>query len=619
MTAALTATGATADDPPGGSTDYAVTVVHVAPASATVTPEVVSDPIRAFVDEARKLCLAPPQAEAPATPIEIVLDGERFRMWPEGWIAAEGRTQSLPLFVMDLYALFGWSPIARLREAIQEVADRESRRKQSTPVGGSARMLVSMVQAIEATLARHAAEFLTTLEAEMLDVLRESLEQGQTDEQATRARYLDPTSGALKRGEDGALDPAPKGLVDDARVLVGLRKAMAEHADTFGPLTMINLFGELLLPRPLELKTYMTAPEPDEPEQAWGATIGGQLRQWFKEEIEDYRQGRDALLRASAHYLAKARVRHPILPLLWPRLAEGFSEQDAAREIAAICAEVGAACAKSLDDLEKGKFTLLLQTVKPPPRVVREPPYFAGPPGAVTEGPEWEEQEPFLVAQRVQLEDRPVPERQLAELLASRGSVFERAVGGLAASLNKVSVWDLDATRAATMQRLLESEEAGPLEQATLLHVDLELMRAGVEKALRDTAVSLGLGLALAPVSAPLAGGVFALFGVLDALHEAEIRETTGRLVSAELLASAAGARRLLTRNPSAMPLFLALVGIVGDVAAVGRMVSVARTLDAAQLLIAGAWIGAELTEAHAELARMALQQMADPERETGR
>jgi hypothetical protein len=146
-------------------------------------------------------------------------------------------------------------------------------------------------------------------------------------------------------------------------------------------------------------------------------------------------------------------------------------------------------------------------------------------------------------------------------------------------------VWDLDVIRSTTETSLRSRAELDAVGETALRLLDSELGITALRKAGRDLAVGLALGLTLGPtVLLPLA--------LVDACYELmTYRQGTmlADVETVELANSAVAAKRIMTRNPSLLPVLLALMSVVGDVAAIGQFEEVVHKLGRAQLLLV-AW-----------------------------
>jgi hypothetical protein len=251
---------------------------------------------------------------------------------------------------------------------------------------------------------------------------------------------------------------------------------------------------------------------------------------------------------------------------------------------------VVASCGKALGLLADGKYALLDQKVtvlEPVEEYAPLDPYSPPPPGEVVDaGPLFD----FL-----HLGSNPRSEEKVADLLVGR-STLERFVN-ITGQLNEVCLWDLDLIRSETFARM--RDDIGDVEDAALHILDLKVASTELIKAGRDLVITLGFGLALSTVSGGLTSVVFAFMGMLDAVYEYTRHQNLQLLASSELLSSAATARRILSREPSLVPLFLALVGVAGDAAAMAKFVKLAKVLDKANLLLLAGWLASEFTESH--------------------
>ena len=222
----------------------------------------------------------------------------------------------------------------------------------------------------------------------------------------------------------------------------------------------------------------------------------------------------------------------------------------------------------------RGDYSLLSQKVKFPDI----------PPGMVIVDPRAVPLREVTVAEHIRLEDKETPEAELADYLAARAT-YEHTVSPVVSQLNPVCVWDLDVIRSTTETSLRSRAELDAVGETALRLLDSELGITALRKAGRDLAVGLALGLTLGPtVLLPLA--------LVDACYELmTYRQGTmlADVETVELANSAVAAKRIMTRNPSLLPVLLALMSVVGDVAAIGQFEEVVHKLGRAQLLLV-AW-----------------------------
>jgi hypothetical protein len=180
-----------------------------------------------------------------------------------------------------------------------------------------------------------------------------------------------------------------------------------------------------------------------------------------------------------------------------------------------------------------------------------------------------------------------------------------------------VTVWDLDALRAATLAEL--GEQVGPVERAALAMLDWELISKSLGMAARDIAIRGALSLVLAPVR--LGPAAEALLGVVDGVYDFLSWRDKVLLADIELLTESRDTRRILSADPSLVPLFLDVVGILGDAAAIAKLPRIVRALGRVQLVGLAA-ISVELVPALARLGIALVQREEARERaraESGR
>ena len=513
-----------------------------------------------FVDQALAVSRAPRHAsfsgDEPVT-VDLVIEGSKLKVGEDGSVSdGEGR-MALDDFLVDLWSVDGFAAFDTVRAQLRSDS------------------LVSMVDAIRTMLSAEVVEFLTTFEANLLSTLVSELEKANALAGEVRRRYLE--------------DPDPPAsptdlqrLRDEIAVLVGVSQALCEHERFYEEAqARLQQTGAIAmsLVLPLWLVHFVPQPPPEHIRETFGPVLGPVLEEWFAVPIEDYRTGRDALLRAAAAYLAGARQRHPIIIHLWRQFGTVPSEEQLAAAVAELCDRVAASSAEALEDIAKHDgFRLLLQQVT----VVREVPHedVEGS-GDVHTG---------SVAEHLGLDAASDPLATLAGAMAARDSPLARlSLSGLNAALNTVSVWDLDALRETTLAEL--GEQASPVQRAALALLDREQLMKTLTGALADFAGQTALKLVLAPTGLSLAAEL--LLDVVDGVYAYAEYHDKELLAVSELFAAAPDARRILSRDPSLVQLLLAAIPILGDGAAIARMPRLVRALGRLQLVAVLATAGA--------------------------
>jgi hypothetical protein len=569
---------------------------------------VLTGPTEEFVDEARQLCLARPAESEPEGPTEVVattINGTTFEMSADGWVKANGELEMLPSFLEGVYADCGWDAVAEYQAAVHRVVEEdEEAAQQTTPRAVAARAVAELVDGVVESLRRAVAEFLKRFEAEMLDGLGEALRDSLGQAKRTRGRYLTEPSAsgvvALRRARGGGLHEDVKGLLEHMKVLMGLRMAYFEHERQYAALSGLSLAGKAVRAAPGKLETFSGTPSPDDVEASWGPVLGKELAKRLGPQIDEYRKGRDALLRATGEYLVTAAKRHPMVQLLWsgrgrPKefqidevwIGREPTDQEAVERIAAACDFVVEACHDALETLAAGGYSLLLQEV------------------VLSSG-----HTPVArstVFDQVALARQSKPEYELGRLLLARATQ-EHTWGSLVPQLNPVCVWDLDLIWATTEARLREQDLAGA-EEAALVLLRAELLSVSLATSARDLAATMVLSTVAGVLAPPLAPVVVGLLAAIDAYHEFAIYRRQAVLFDSEFFSAAEASRRILNRSPSLIPLLLALVNLVGDAAAVLRLPGVVKVFGRANLLLF-AWSLATAASEADEARDPALQQL---------
>jgi hypothetical protein len=558
-----------------------------------------------FVDQARAICLAPAHASFPGdqpVTISLVLGGSALRASADGWVwDAEGR---MPLndALIDEWSVFGWDVFADTRTQLQQAAQQTGIDQQLAQTIESVRTLIDVS---EAALAGQVAEFLLTFEANMLATLGNALEKAPEQAEQIRRRYLAapaPTSGPTDLQK----------LHEDLKKLFGVREALLEHeryfAKVFAPVTLAGQVVRHIL-FPWRIESLLPPPPADASFKTFGPVLGPIIEQWYAEEIRDYETGRDKLLRTSALYYSDARERHPIIQHVWSQFDGDPGEEELGRKIASICRDVTTDSQKALEKLRSDQgYRLLHQNVTVTKTVGFTQVY--GPP----DGPvdvDVKERRKGTVAEHLAIREAKAPEATLAGLIAGHESVIQRLFGELEGVVNKVSVWDLDALRATTLAEM--GEQIGPVERAALDTLDGEIFWKSLATTAKDFAARRALDFALGPV---LGVAADALLGLIDGIYDYVTYRDKLLLGNSELLAQSPAARRILSCDPSLVPIFLDAIGFLGDATAIAKWPRLAHALRQTHTAILTLDAGPELVKALAQLAIALVEREDKEERE---
>ncbi|MEO7863533.1 MAG: hypothetical protein ABIU05_24470 [Nitrospirales bacterium] len=544
-----------------------------------------------FIEEPRQVCLMLPPttfADSRANAVAIPFEGIDLLISSDGWVSVSGHKQDLPTFLMESYANFGWDIFSNLKSSIDKLS-------QSTGIAtnsqANVRGIWAIIDATEHLIRQRVAIFLETFEQEMLASLKQTLEMNRANARLQRDRYLDKL-GELKRTPDGELETPCKELYESLIALLALRKAYAEHEQLYRNLAALNTIPDFMQLLPWRLTTIWTPPKPDEMKERWGPDLGAILEELFRKEITDYRTGRDCLLAAMADIVGSNQKEHLLLPILWRNLSRPFTEESLASDITSLCAKVIQACEMSLAQHANGDFSLLLQKVDIIKNIEPYPVWASI--YAPSEIHTYEYQKTVL-ARHANLDHKLRPEQELASLLTSRESDLPKLLSRVAGirdipgQLNLVTVWDMDLIRAETEHRLSQDGQIEFVEQVALTLLDNQISWKSLTGALKDIGINIALSISINVASAPGAIGFFTLLGIYEAAQEWSIVKTQGVLATSEEIAAVGSVRRIISRQPSFVPLLLSLMGIAGGVSALSKLQKLAKVLDDAQLLLAAA------------------------------
>jgi hypothetical protein len=158
--------------------------------------------------------------------------------------------------------------------------------------------------------------------------------------------------------------------------------------------------------------------------------------------------------------------------------------------------------------------------------------------------------------------------------------------------VNAVTVWDLDALRVTTLAAM--GTQIGPVQRAALDSLDWTVFERTLITTAEDIAVRRALDVALTPTG--LGVVLDALLGVIDGIYDYVSYRDQALLAKSELLAASGTARRILTHDPSLVPVFLDVVGILGDAATVVKFPRIAQQLRRLHTTVLLATAGPEFT-----------------------
>jgi hypothetical protein len=295
-------------------------------------------------------------------------------------------------------------------------------------------------------------------------------------------------------------------------------------------------------------------------------------------------------MRAFAFYYSLARERHPIITHVWSQFDGDPGVEGLSKRIDELCTEIVESSRTALEKLRSRQGYRLLGHEVTVTTVGSMSPL----------APTVVEQESGRIADLMGLRSARAPEAALAGLLAARSSTVTRMGDPLAEVAHAVTVWDLDALRAAALKDL--GTQVGPVERAALEALDWAVFTKTLKGAVAETAVRRALDIALGPTGLGVA--IDALLGVIDGVYDYVSYYDQALLAKSELLSQSAATRRILTANPSLAPLFLDLVGSLGDAAAVMKWPRVASRLRQLHL---SAFVGVLGTEALPLLRQLAV------------
>jgi hypothetical protein len=220
------------------------------------------------------------------------------------------------------------------------------------------------------------------------------------------------------------------------------------------------------------------------------------------------------------------------------------------------------------------------------------------------------------VAEHLAIRESKTPEAALGGLIAGRESVIQRLflLGELEGAVNKVTVWDFDALRATALAEM--GEQIGPVERAALDALDWEVFWRSLAAMGKDFAVRRALDVALGPTG--LGPAADALLGLIDGIYDYVAWTDKLLLSNSELLAQSPAARRILSCNPSIVPVFLDAVNFLGDASAIKKLPRLAGALRRTQMAVFALDAGPEIIRALAQLAIALVEGEDKEEREKG-
>jgi len=568
----------------------------------------IKNPRAQLVDGAREAALALPSAPSDgALTVSIQLDGGEFLLTQDGYAQQGTERQPLREFCEETYTVFGWWGINTIKEQLLSVITADFQQQLSSETGALADDLLSIVQSIEIALSQQIADFLVTFETRALAELDAVLIKASEQVAGIRARYLgtpvkkgDPAS--LKTNDEGQVVDDVKSLREDVKVLLSVVDALKEHEMQFETLSDLSLIGRVMQ-TPIKLATMMTPPEPTDIADAFGGVLGTQLEKWFGEEIRDYTTGRNALLRALAQYLIGARKRHPIIDLLWARFYEMPQDSELAAGIEAVVSSVEEAIQSASALRDEGQLSALNREIGETEWSSESAPALDSPPVETPEmrgegsrhGPTYSPAvasgEPSGKAPIFELSNfaqQIHPDEWLGGLLGGRGAVTSRLTDAKVSALPPVTVWDLDALFAVTLQRLLLEGRLGGIEQTSLRVLNSMIAWTERGSSLIDTVMLLTVDYgATVLISSEAAIGIAALINVFRVVYTAKRFSVLKVLADAEALVAISAARRIVSRDPSFFQLLAGLIAVVGDVAAILKLGALVKILLADQLLLA--------------------------------